>query len=573
LTRLARPKVRRVEGWVGGVNENAPPVADPEGGAGTLDQAQNFFPTGVGKLAVRGGSQVKRTLNCNRALYLRPFTPTGAIAVAHTDGTGLNGTKHYIWRLTADLAFFAATELLSETDLVWNVATPARPIGAELFEKMFLADATVDYSARQGLVCLTGAGVVTPVSFDLGGGAQQLKPYVVEEFNNHLFVAGYENMTLSADAPATLRHSYLGISPEAAGGFDPLAYNYIGAKGQRITGLKKGRGLMLVAKANELYRVTGFGIAKPGWTFAVEMVQNTQGLGVSNPYALTYAGGYWYGIGEGGPFRSDGFGAEFLGLPRERSWGKTTNLSYAWAIYHPDRNVVLFGLNQTPVPSGRSATYPTVVWIWDCQREEWMGDVAMSADMMYAHAIPTGTVLGPTALPNTLAFTHASATTSSVAATWANGDATAATELWLRDETHGGSYYLWATAAAAATTATLSSLTSGSNYKAKIRHIKAGVASDWTAEVDAYTALPAPGLTGEDLGFGMKVLSASVPIAHGQVLTERNAGLVDTQTVTVIGTYIYRDSTTDVHDYRSRLYDVAWPAAIQYSAYSDTATL
>jgi len=522
LTRLAAGRSHRAEGYCGGIEENAPPIAaDAAGGQGTLDSATNFFATGVGKLAVRGGSQVKQTLaSANKVLYLRPFTPVGAIAVAHTDIS----TKHKLWRLTTDVAFFTGTEATSTHDLSWDKATPARPVGAELYEKMFIADATVDYSARKGLVCVDGAGTVTPVAFDFGGGSETLKPYVCEEFNNHLFIAGYENKTLSADAPATIRHSYLGVSPEAVGGFDTLAYLYCGAKGQRVTGMKKGRGLMLVAKNNELYRITGFGIAKPGWTFAIEMVQTTQGLGVSNPYALCYAAGsaggpgYWYGIGEAGPFRSDGFSAEFLGLPRAASWNKITNLAYAWVIYHPDRNVVLFGMNQTPVPAGRSVTYPTVAWIWDCQRERWISDIAMSADMTYASAIPSvTTTFSPSTAPTSLAFTHFSAGLTTVAATWTNGDATASTEIWVRDINSGGTSALWSTAAPAATSATITGLVAGTNYAVKIRHIKSGIG---TAYAQATTTVSSPaGALASAVTIPITALPGTDDIPNGTVLT------------------------------------------------------
>lgn len=519
---------------------------------------------------MRGGSQIKRTFtSALKVLYLRPFTPTGALAVYHADASP---SHHYASRLTTDLAFFTGVEATSQVGLGgvigWTKDTPARPIGAELFEKMFVADATIDYSARAGLVAIDGAGTATAVSFDLGGGAETLKPYVVEEYNNHLFAAGYENKTLSAESAAILRHSYLGVSPEAVGGFDPLAYNYIGAKGQRITGLKKGRGLLIVAKANELFRISGFGIAKPGWTFAVEAVENTQGQGCSNPYALCYAGsenkGYWYGVGESGPWRSDGFSAETLVRARGRSWKKMTNLVYSWVVYHPDRDCVLFGFNQTPAPAGRSGTYPTIIWVWDCTREVWISDIEMSADMAYAHAIPTSTVLGPTAIPNTLAFTHASATLVSVAATWVNGDATASTELWLRNAA-GGPSVLWATGAPGATSATLSSLTNGANYKVKVRHIKSGVASDWTAEVDAYTLLPAPVLSYNSF---YDYLESAVAIGHGTVRFENTGVEFDSTTVTAPGTYIAHPAP-GTHTYRSRCIDVAWPAAIQASGYSN----
>lgn len=573
MTRLASPRPNRVEGYVGGINENAPPAtAKPDGVTGTLDQAVNLFATGPGKLAVRGGSKVKQTFaSALRMLYLRPFTPTGAMAVYHAD---VAPAHHYASRLTTDLAFFTGVEATSQVGLGavggWTKETPARPIGAELFEKIFLADATIDYSARAGLCAIDGAGTVTAVAFDFGGGAETLKPYVCEEYNNTLFIAGYENKALSADSPAYLRHSFLGVSPEQATGFDTDAWLIVGAKGQRITGLKKGRGLLLVAKGNELWRVSGFGIQKPGWTFAIDAVESTQGMGVSNPYALCYAGGdtkgYWYGIGESGPWRSDGFSVESLVKARRRSWAKATNLGFSWACYHPDRDVVLFGLNQTPVPSGRSASYPTIIWVWDCQREVWISDITMSADMMIATAIPTSTVSGPTATPSALAFTHASATTSTVAATWVNGDATASTELWVRAVSGGGSV-LWATAAPASTSATLSGLAAGVNYKVTIRHIKSGVASEFVAEVDAYTVIPAVAT----LSFTSHgdIFTAAVDIGHGAVSFE--SGGVEYNTVPVTAPGLYNSSgQLGTHAYRARSFDSAWPAAIQYGAYSNT---
>lgn len=539
----------------------------------TVDAAQNFFATGPGKLAVRGGSQVKQSFgSALKVLYVRPFTPCGAFAVHHADAPP---SHHYGSRLTSDLAFFTGVEATSQVGLGgavnWTKNTPARPIGAELFEKMFLADGTVDYSVRGGLVAIDGAGTITNVAFDFGGGSEQLRPYVCEEYNNHLFVAGYESKTLGVEAPALLRHSYLGVSPEAAGGFDTLAYLIVGAKGQRITGLKKGRGLLLVAKANELYRVSGFGVAKPGWTFAIEQVENTQGLGVANPYALCYAGGngdsgYWYGIGESGPFRSDGFSTESLVALRRRSWAKVTNLAYSWVCYHPDRDVVLFGVNQTPVPVGRSATYPTIAWVWDCQREVWISDIAMSADMHFAHAVPTATVLGPIATPNTLAFTHASAGLTTVAATWVNGDATASTEIWVRSLAGGGSV-LWATAAAGATSATLTGLTAGLNYKIKVRHVKSGVGSDFTAEADAYTKLPAPVLTWDAF---LAHFEAAVGIDHGVVKFESDTVEYNSLNVTAVGIYVSAAHGPGTHSYRARCFDAAWPAAIQSSLYSST---
>lgn len=539
--------------------ENAP----PDSPIGAADSASNVFYTPPGKAAVRGGSQVKRTLTAQRILYLRPFTPVGAIAVAHAD----SATKHYLFRLTTDMAFYTGSEATSYHDLIWNSATPARPHAAELFERLYVADATTGYSARHALKVVQSDGTVASVSHDLGGGSEAMKPYVVEEYNSHLFTAGYDNKTLAADAPHMVRHSYLGVEPSASGGFDANAYLVLGARGQRVTGLKKGRGLLLATKANEMYRISGFGRGVAGWQFQVEQVNNTLGLGVSNPLALCFAGEYWYGIGESGPFRTNGFDVESLVGARKRSWSKVTNLTYSWCSYHPDRDCVLFGLNQTPVPSGRSATYPTVIWVWDCQREVWAGDITCSADVHYAHAIPTATVQGPTAAPSALAVTHASATLTGITVTWTNGDATAATEVWLRDKTTGGSYYLWSTVAAGLTTTALGSLTAGRNYEAKIRHIKSGVVTDFADVADAYTLIPPPSLVGVVDSY----MDAEVTVAAGDLTFEKDTVVVETRTIAEVGAIRAATVPLTGSDYRARITNTAWPVAIQASAYSNVA--
>lgn len=547
-----------------GVQENAPPDV-PKGAS---DSAANGFFTPTGKVAVRGGSQTKLTHTlANKVLYLRPYTAVGAIAVAHTDGS----TLHKLIRLTTDIAFFTGVEATSTHDLVWNSANVARPHAAELFERLYVADATTTYANRHPLKVVDANGVVASVSHDLGGGAQAMKPYVVEEYNSHLFTAGYDNATLSDDAPHMVRHSLLGTAPDAAGGFDADAYLVLGARGQRVTGLKKGRGLLLAAKAGEMFRISGFGRGLPGWQFQVEQVNNTLGMGVSNPLALTFAGDYWYGLGESGPFRTNGFDVESLVGARKRSWAKVTNLAYSWVTYHPDRDCVLFGVNQTPVPSGRSATYPTTIWVWDCQREVWAGDISCSADIHYAHAIPTNTVQGPTAAPSSLAVTHASAALTTVAITWANGDSSAATEIWVRNVTDGGSSALHQTAAAGATSATVTGLSQGKKYAVKVRHNKSSITTDFTAESDAFTLLPAPGLAGVGAGTAVD-LTASVAVATAtRVYFERVTTPINDQAVTAAGEYIYEDTGLTVntnYDYRARIRSTNWPAAIEYSAYT-----
>ena len=113
------------------------------------------------------------------------------------------------------------------------------------------------------------------------------------------------------------------------------------------------------------------GVDRPFVAFQVEPLENTQGLGIANPKALVFAEGFWWGIGAQGPLRTDGFTLESLVGPRRPSWRGIDNVADSWVAYHPERRLILFGLHPTETESGRSATFPFVVWAWDIQRSVW----------------------------------------------------------------------------------------------------------------------------------------------------------------------------------------------------------
>jgi hypothetical protein len=131
----------------------------------------------------------------------------------------------------------------------------------------------------------------------------------------------------------------------------------------------------------------------------------------------------------------------------------------------------------------------------------------------------------------------------------------------------GGGSVLWATAAPGVTSATLTGLTNGANYKVKVRHVKSRVGSDYTGEIDAYTLLPAPVLTWVSF---YSTLHSAVSIDHGAVKFEANTVEYNSLPVTYVGDYTSSPNGPGTKAYRSRCYDSAWPAAIQYSQYSGT---
>lgn len=585
MTRLLVPP-QAVPGWTGGLVQDVEPGVLP---LGHIVEGQNFVALPAGRQVTRGGSRVMLTLHgvggvgeeeVNQVCLLAPFTPVGMVAVSWLDSTN----KHYAYRLTADCAFVTGTESTSRVDLTaapstgWaNTTTPARPVAAELFEKLFLVDATTAHASRNMLLSMDSTGTILMPTFAFAGGAASaLTPYTCEEYNGVLFIAGYGDEG-DKDRPEILRHSFLAKSPDAADGFDADAYLLLGAKGQRVTALRKGRGLLLAAKGHEFYRITGFGRAYPGWQYQVENVQNTLGLGVLAPHALTFAEGYWYGTGAQGPFRTDGYVVESLTGPRQRGWRSMDNVDRAFVTYHPDRRAILFGVHPTTASSGKSATYPWTQWVWDIERSTWQTDWvhAVAPGFVMMTPVSTSTALGPTASPSSPSTS--AETPTGYTANWTNGDATAETEVWQKVDTTG----TWTKVADVAAGTATKALTLHSHTLVywKARHRKNGVVTPFTAETVARSNIRTSDLTVKGTAGSKKYIGG---FCDGRVVMslERSAigagvwSVVQTQTITATPTYSdnsYLFLVDTGYDYRVRGTDAAWsPTA---GAYSTTLTV
>jgi len=498
--KLKGDETIEIPSWIGGLEKNTPiALNDP----GTIADGQNLVPTQAARLVTRGGSRLVNTLHNDAGspaivtglCGIWPWTSIGGLVIGYDTAQH----KCYAWYMTQDMGFKGTSEAVSQVDLsllpsghqtsfAWTDAGgPPIPQVTELFEGVYLADATTAINSRRWFMSLNqtvpvvqiGGGspnAKVPRFAFAGGTARELQPYCLETYNNVLFIAGYGDET-GPDSPEYLRHSFLGRAPSSSvalgdgfDGFDKDAWVIVGAKGQRITAMKQGRGYLLVAKANELYRVSGAGRAYPGWQYAIEKVDNTSGMGVANPAALCYAEGYWYGIGAAGPFRSDGFDVKTMVGPRKADFNAIDNLLGAFCFYHPDRRLVLFGMH----PQGTTPeTYPWILWAWDTERERWQPDLVPATPFAIAagSAIPTTTVSGPSAPPSTLSVNTIGP--GSFNEVWVSGDLTASTEVWYLDLT--GTWQLWATAPAGIQSGTISGLTDHQQYSWRVRHVKNGL--------------------------------------------------------------------------------------------------
>lgn len=596
MPRLVNETLIPVDGWVGGVEKATPPAVNAPG---TLADGENFVALPSGKLATRNGSRTMLVLHNDAGSPAEvsglngvwPWTSIGALIV----GTDTSQHKCYAWYATQDMALAGASEAQSRVDLSltptptivsapWTDAGGSPiPQASELFENMYLADATVSQAVRRwflqlnqtipvvqigspfpnikvprfcfagtgsgatGTASLTGpavtsiavgtggsgyttvptviltggggsgarahavltAGVVTSFVVDAGGSgyttpptvtllagqAQEITPYCCEPYNNVLFVAGYGDESAgNADRPEYLRHSFLGQNPsnslalgDIADGFDKDAWNIVGAVGQRITAMKQGAGVLMVAKANELYRVSGAGRAYPGWQYAVERVQNTSGMGCSNPNCLVFAEGYWYGMGAAGPFRTDGFRVETLVGPRRPDFDAVDTLSASWVSYHPDRRMILFATH----PQGSTPALPWDLWLWDVQREKWQTDWTFAQPTAFAHGnnVPSTSVQGPSAPPSN-PVTSAQ-TIAGYTASWTNGDVLAQTEVWQEDVTTG-TWVLLQTVNPGIATFIVNTDQDHGSYLWRVRHVRNGLRSSYTADTPALTLIAPP---------------------------------------------------------------------------------
>jgi hypothetical protein len=488
---------RRLVGWTGGLVERAESALGKLATgdlAGVVEEAENFFATEAGRLDVRGGTRIKVSLDDGAGNFMTSvpggiaYTPIGVLLIGHKT-TG--GGKHYTFLYPSDLAALTTRTDIGGVASSYNSTTPIIPSLAELWEKGWLCDSTIAYASRKTLVSVNSTGTIVQPTFQFAAGpAAALKPYCLAVHNGVLLIAGYGDEA-AGDAPATLRHSFLGRDPGAANGFDKDAWNIIGAKGQRITALAGGTHSTLVAKEHELYLLTGAGRAVEGWQYQVRPITQTtqtEYAGVANPLAVCFSDGYWYGVGASGPFRTDGVTVEMMVGARRQSWEHIVSLDRAYVAIHPDRRHVLFGL----VEAG--STFPNVIWTWDIQREQWGADQRFLFPTTAMRAVRITAVQAPTAIPTALAFTHTSATTTSIAGTFTPGDATAQTEVWID---LGAGFVLSETLAPAVATFTVSvvggaALEPAHSYPVKLRHIKSGITSDFTAQVLGYTRLEQP---------------------------------------------------------------------------------
>jgi hypothetical protein len=499
--RIKDASTLTIPGWLGGTFEGVEAGAWDTRKQGLVDRARNFVPVEGAKLGVRGGSAVQLTLAAGdvaNVLGLWPFSPTGAIAIAFDPVAD----THYAYALTDTLEFAlpvgTPTEAGSRVELgsEWETPTAGRPNAVELFEKLYVFDASE--TGRRAMVSLKvqgGALVATTPVYNLdgvGGNDAAMRPFCGAAFSSVLFAFGWDSEA-EGIAPHLARHSFLGVDPVEAAGFDPDAYAILGAHGQPVRAAVPGNTILLVAKESELYRITGTGRGFPGWQFAFQSLANSQGRGCATADALCHADGIWYGVGRAGPFATDGVEVFDLLPPRLRSWPSVDTLDVAWVRPHPERKAILFGFHIAGEPS--RPAYPFEIWVYDRARNQWSGsDWRFPRTFHVVAAIASGVSAGPSNVPDDLeqVFDAGQFAFEQVWGTFSAGDVQASTEVWAREP--DGVSQIVAVLPKGVQRFSFDANASKRVF-VKLRHVKGGAIGEFTGELAFYTRVLAPLVT------------------------------------------------------------------------------
>lgn len=537
--RLKGAILRHLAGWSGGVLEGAEPDLADRSPYGSLAGGLNVQTGPLGRLNVRGGSRVLLTFALgaiDEVLGVWPWSPTGALAIAY-DGTA---NKHYAYALTDTMAFAFVNEAGSRIELTAWAGNLGNPVAVELFETMYVSDATTGNNYPLQAITSTGAAlaVATP-QYDLdGNGLADATPFTLAVYNSALFLAGWLDDT-TPEAPHILRNSLIGTSPSLPGGIDVDAYATIGAQGQRILAMEPGRDILLVAKSGELYRIFGTGQALPGWFYGIQQLENTKGYGARNPNALKHVNGYWYGIGKAGPWRTDGTRIDPLGIPWRESWARVDSLDSAWVQYHPepDKRKVWFGFHEA---GAAVATVPNTIWPWDLDRETWSPPQRYPRSFRMVGLIIPGTTDAPSGAPATIEqrFTNGDFEYAAASLRWVSADLDASTEIWGRSG--NDPYTLQATVPAGIQRARLP-IPAATRFPVKLRHVKGGTASEFSGVTTLVPVLPSPGISlSGAAGYPPQSIIATIsnPLAGSEITTsDTNSSFSDVQSNLPVGGY------------------------------------
>lgn len=417
----------------------------------------------------------------DRVCAAQPFAD-GAIAVAWSEGE----ENAYVYRLTQTMdGWIDSAGLTHAGDLepepigvLWSsmttapVVTIAEGLGVAYIAHAFAADAAGLYWPTKTLTSVT----IATLQADLAGaGNQDVYFSAVASFQQALWGVGFGsgNTAGTGYRPEMARFSPPGFGALLAA--DSLTIgNRVRSERERIGAIGVAGSALFLGAPYLLTRITGFG--RNSWYR--EPLDASHGI--AGPLAWASDGDWFYYWSDVGPARvSASGGIEPLWTAVQDIVDRVVNPETIVCYADHDSDQIIWAVDVGDGARVRVA-YDTERGLFSASDDDFglaIGCASVVAPVVRATGTPI-VQAPPEAPPNTLALTVLGGTGAGLG--WVNGDALAETEVWLR-RTVEVNFTLIATVPAGVTTYTLTGLLVSTDYEAKVRHTKSGVASAFSA--------------------------------------------------------------------------------------------
>ena len=493
--------VRQFGPFTRGLIQGASPDLDL---TGALRAASNVRLDGVHRMRADLGTLVAMTFqddattpaDCTTVCGLAPFKDR-VLVVAHSTAT----SKAYLYLVASDFSGYYDTSDALTTGTtaaplgaLWTsiddppVVRIAEGLGVGYVAHAAAADSSSLNWPSKSLTLSSGTWTIATMTSDLDDDstAEDLYFSGVIPFQQHLWAWGFGGGTTAADGfrPELARFSKAIFDASA----DPNPGDLFAPDdsitfGDRVRSVREGilaaavgGDALILASNRGSTMVRGYG--RDSWQRTVL----DRAYGVVGPQALCGAGTAVYGWSFRGLWRVVDGGAP------EPLWDAVPDLvatienggapDQTMVAFDPDNDRVSV-IYQADATDGVIASAA-----FDVRRQVWIGkDTSTGVEVFSGLSVaPVFTVdsppAGPSAAPTVGTVT--SITTSSAHLPWTNGDATAETEVWVKQHSDT-TYTLAATRAAGVTSYDYTGLLPDTEYDWKVRHTKNGQTSDFAA--------------------------------------------------------------------------------------------
>lgn len=379
--------------------------------------------------------------------------------------------------------------------VIWSdVGTVPRPVATSFHggsaiggtSRLFICD----YDGQQETRYWDGTAMNDlAADFDNNASNDDVKYTLVQSYQFHLWGTGFYQGT--AARPEMIRFSQPGLipatDPDGQSGTREWFINdfrTVGTRGDRMTATGLAGGSMILFKSRQAFSL--FGYDRESW--AVKML--TERSGAVGPYASASTGdGLCFFWAERGPCVTDG--SEVFDLSEEvrQHVIEADGNDKTIVTFSPDDGLVYF------IYSGGGSSDPNTWLGYDKERKRWtegfwFNNEGVQIKMKHALAIPTSTLPGPIAAPNSLKLVAIQE--NRIDLTWRNGDTALDTVTEIYRSLTSPATLKIATVTSGVTTYQAVGLAAKTTYFFKVRHVRNRQNSAYAEEASAKTKLMRP---------------------------------------------------------------------------------